>query len=162
MGLVQQVFTGRFLVGEKSVGNWVIILMSVIFSLAVIFKAHQTETMVLEMSDLKFDNSLPLLSLEYLRNDSVQHPTFCYSNDKSLKSTDENLIIVWDGAAVGEILKSKVGYVSSTIAKLEINKNENYVYLLQVLKLQLLNQDHFLIQLLYQIHKMQYLIIVNF
>jgi hypothetical protein len=53
MGLVQQVFTGRFLVGEKSVGNWVIILMSVIFSLAVIFKAHQTETMVLEMSDLK-------------------------------------------------------------------------------------------------------------
>ncbi|MCD8399909.1 restriction endonuclease subunit S [Tenacibaculum finnmarkense] len=85
----------------------------------------------MEMSDLKFDNSLPLLSLEYLRNDSVQHPTFCYSNDKSLKSTNEDLIIVWDGAAVGEILKSKVGYVSSTIAKLEINKkkfNTRYFY----------------------------------
>ncbi|MCG8754757.1 restriction endonuclease subunit S [Tenacibaculum finnmarkense] len=85
----------------------------------------------MEMSDLKFDNSLPLLSLEYLRNDSVQHPTFCYSNDKSLKSTNEDLIIVWDGAAVGEIIKSKVGYVSSTIAKLEINKkkfNTRYFY----------------------------------
>jgi hypothetical protein len=55
MGLAQQIFTGRFLVGEKSYGNWVLILMSVIFSLAVIFKAHQTETMVLEMSDLKLE-----------------------------------------------------------------------------------------------------------
>ncbi|CAM1333374.1 restriction endonuclease subunit S [Tenacibaculum aestuariivivum] len=85
----------------------------------------------MEMSDLKFDNSLPLLSLEYLRNDSVKHPTFCYSKDKSLKSTDEDLVIVWDGAAVGEILKSKVGYVSSTIAKLDINKkkfNTRYFY----------------------------------
>ncbi len=53
MGVIQQVFTGRFLVGEKSVGNWVVILMSVIFSLGVIFMAHQTETMVLEIADLK-------------------------------------------------------------------------------------------------------------
>jgi type I restriction enzyme S subunit len=85
----------------------------------------------MEMSDLEFDNSLPLLSLEYLRNDSVQHPTFCYSKDKLLKSTAEDLIIVWDGAAVGEILKSKEGYVSSTIAKLDINKkkfNTRYFY----------------------------------
>lgn len=85
----------------------------------------------MKMSDIEFDNSLPLLSLEYLRNDSVQHPIFCYSNDKSLKSTEDDLIIVWDGAAVGEILKSKVGYVSSTIAKLDINKkkfNTKYFY----------------------------------
>ncbi|MFL0066403.1 restriction endonuclease subunit S [Tenacibaculum maritimum] len=85
----------------------------------------------METSDVEFDNSLPLLSLEYLRNDSVQHPTFCYSNDKSLKSTDDDLIIVWDGAAVGEIIKSKIGYVSSTIAKLDINNkkfNTKYFY----------------------------------
>lgn len=85
----------------------------------------------MKTSDIEFDNSLPLLSLEYLRNDSVQHPIFCYSNDKSLKSTADDLIIVWDGAAVGEILKSKVGYVSSTIAKLDINKkkfNTKYFY----------------------------------
>lgn len=85
----------------------------------------------METSDVEFENSLPLLSLEYLRNDSVQHPTFCYSNDKSLKSTDDDLIIVWDGAAVGEIIKSKIGYVSSTIAKLDINNkkfNTKYFY----------------------------------
>lgn len=85
----------------------------------------------MKKSDIEFDNSLPLLSLEYLRNDSVQHPTFCYSNDKSLKSTDDDLIIVWDGAAVGEIIKSKIGYVSSTIAKLDINNkkfNTKYFY----------------------------------
>ncbi|MBO3100252.1 MULTISPECIES: restriction endonuclease subunit S [Gelidibacter] len=85
----------------------------------------------METSDFKFDHSLPLLSLEYLRKDSVQHPTYCYSTDKSLKSTDDDLIIVWDGAAVGEILQSKLGYVSSTIAKLDIDKkkfNKKYFY----------------------------------
>ncbi|MEE3148046.1 MAG: restriction endonuclease subunit S, partial [Bacteroidota bacterium] len=75
----------------------------------------------LEVSDVYFENSLPLLSLEYLRNDSVAHPVYCFSTDTSLRVTDEDLVIVWDGAAVGEILKAKEGYISSTTAKLDID-----------------------------------------
>lgn len=73
-------------------------------------------------SEKHFDKSLPLITLEYLRNESVQHPTFAYSTDSSLQTTAEDFIIVWDGAAVGEILKAKEGYISSTIAKIKINK----------------------------------------
>lgn len=76
----------------------------------------------LETSDKQFKKSLPLLNLEYLRNDSVVFDTFCHSNDKALRTTEDDLIIVWDGAAVGEILKSKNGFISSTIAKLDFNK----------------------------------------
>lgn len=79
----------------------------------------------MRMEDFKFKGSLPLLSLEYLRNDNVEHPVFCYSNDKSLLSTEDDIIIVWDGAAVGEILKSKKGYISSTIAKIAL---DNRIY----------------------------------
>jgi len=75
-------------------------------------------------SDVKFPESLPLLSLEYLRNSKVTFNTYCFSSDKSLKSTKDDLIIVWDGAAVGEILNSKIGYISSTIAKIDFNKKK--------------------------------------
>lgn len=77
-------------------------------------------------SDNYFDKSLPLITLEYLRNESVQHPTFAYSNDYSLKTSNEDFIIVWDGAAVGEIINAKKGFLSSTIAKIEINKKLYY------------------------------------
>ena len=76
----------------------------------------------LTTAETYFEKSLPLITLEYLRNDSVKHPTFAYSNDTSLKVSNEDLIIVWDGAAVGEIIRAKEGYLSSTIAKIEVNK----------------------------------------
>ncbi|MCD0489669.1 restriction endonuclease subunit S [Pedobacter sp. MC2016-14] len=76
----------------------------------------------LNTSDFHFDNALPLLSLEYLRNESVKFDTFAYSADKSIKATKKDLIIVWDGAAVGEILKAKEGYISSTIAKIKFQR----------------------------------------
>ncbi len=77
----------------------------------------------LETSNIPFNKSLPLLSLEFLRNNSVNFETFCFSKDNSLKTSEKDLIIVWDGAAVGEIMKAKRGYISSTIAKLKFNRN---------------------------------------
>lgn len=88
----------------------------------------------MEMSNINFENSLPLLSLEYLRNDNVKFDTFCFTNDKSLIASENDLIVVWDGAAAGEILKAKHGYVSSTIAKIDINKKKissRYFYFLK-------------------------------
>ena len=86
---------------------------------------HTVKGKSMKMEDFKFEGGLPLLSLEYLRNDNVEHPVYCYSNDKPLSSTEDDIIIVWDGAAVGEILKSKKGYISSTIAKIVL---DNRIY----------------------------------
>ncbi len=86
----------------------------------------------LETFDKPFENSLPNLSLDYLRNETATFPVFCYSPNKFLKATDEDIVIVWDGAAVGEILEAKEGYISSTIAKFEFKKtySKRYFYYL--------------------------------
>lgn len=75
----------------------------------------------LDFSDFYFEKSLPNLSLEYLRNDEVAFPSYCYSASKSSLVNEDDYIIVWDGAGVGEILKGKKGYLSSTIAKIVVN-----------------------------------------
>lgn len=77
----------------------------------------------IETLDLPFDNALPLLSLEYLRNENVKFDTYAYSPDRNMLASEKDLIIVWDGAAVGEILKAKTGFISSTIAKINFTKS---------------------------------------
>lgn len=78
----------------------------------------------LELSDTYFENSRPNLSLEYLRNESVTFDTYCYTPDKHQKVTTDDMIIIWDGAGVGEILKGKDGFLSSTIAKIVVDKKK--------------------------------------
>ena len=67
------------------------------------------------------DNSLPpYLSMELLRGsqENIQHVI----SDENLKLIDENeVLILWDGANAGEIMFSKKGYLSSTMAVLEAN-----------------------------------------
>lgn len=85
----------------------------------------------LELSDTYFENSLPNLSLEYLRNESVTFDTYCYTPDKIQRVTTNDMIIIWDGAGVGEILKGKDGFLSSTIAKIVVDKkkyNSKFLY----------------------------------
>lgn len=82
----------------------------------------------LEFSDNYFENSLPNLSLDYLRNDTVTFNNFCYSTDKTLLADENDFVIIWDGAGVGEILRAKKGYISSTIAKFIFNKNFSSKY----------------------------------
>ena len=76
----------------------------------------------LETSDFHFEKALPLLNLEYLRNENVKFDTYSFSRDRALLASEKDLIIVWDGAAVGEILKAKRGFISSTIAKIRFKK----------------------------------------
>ncbi|MBN2766151.1 MAG: restriction endonuclease subunit S [Paludibacteraceae bacterium] len=85
----------------------------------------------LELSDTYFENSLPNLSLEYLRNESVTFDTYCYAPDKNQRVTTNDMIIIWDGAGVGEILKGKEGFLSSTIAKIVVDRkkyNSKFLY----------------------------------
>lgn len=76
----------------------------------------------LEFFEQPFEKSLPNLSLDYLRNDKVEFISYCYTSDKSQLVDENDLIIVWDGAGVGEILKGKKGFISSTTAKLVFDK----------------------------------------
>lgn len=76
----------------------------------------------LDFFDTQITDSLPNLSLDYLRNDSVVHPIYVRSRDKAQLVSENDFIIVWDGAGVGEILKGKKGYLSSTIAKIKFNE----------------------------------------
>ena len=63
-----------------------------------------------------------VLSLNYLRNDSVDYVDYADTSDKSQCCDINDMLIIWDGAGVGEMLKSKVGVLSSTLAKLIINE----------------------------------------
>lgn len=85
----------------------------------------------LDLSDTYFDKSLPNLSLDFLRNDSITFDTFCYTTDKNQRVTTNDMIIIWDGAGVGEILKGKDGFLSSTIAKIVVDNkkyDKNFLY----------------------------------
>lgn len=63
-----------------------------------------------------------VLSLNYLRNDSIDFVDYADASDKSQYCDVDDILIIWDGAGVGEILKSKVGVLSSTLAKLIVNE----------------------------------------
>lgn len=76
----------------------------------------------LEFFEQPFEKSLPNLSLDYLRNDTVEFINYCYTTDKTQLVDEGDLIIVWDGAGVGEILKGKKGFISSTTAKFVFDK----------------------------------------
>lgn len=82
----------------------------------------------LEYFDNNFEGALPNLSLEYLRNECVVFDTFVHTSTKSLIVDENDIIIIWDGAGVGEILKAKKGVISSTIAKLKFHKSFSSKY----------------------------------
>jgi type I restriction enzyme, S subunit len=75
-----------------------------------------------ELLDEKISEEyFPYLSMEYLRgnNESLK---YCKNNNGVL--TDENdLLILWDGSNAGEIINSKKGVLSSTLAKIHNYKN---------------------------------------
>jgi len=63
----------------------------------------------------------PYLSMEYLRG-NAENLKFCKNNNGVL--TDENdLLVLWDGSNAGEIINSKKGILSSTLAKIHDYKN---------------------------------------
>ena len=66
--------------------------------------------------------ALPILALDYLRNESSPTATYLTPSGKTNLVTPDDYVIIWDGAGVGEILKGKEGILSSTTAKLVFNE----------------------------------------
>ncbi len=73
--------------------------------------------------DFTFEsNGLPYLTMDYLR-DREGKMTMYPEETKDLVAIEENRILVlWDGANAGEFIKSKQGYLGSTMAVLDVRE----------------------------------------
>lgn len=69
-------------------------------------------------------NSQIVLTVETLRNDSPQFYNYAVCDDIEQHCTPDDIIIIWDGAGVGEFLRAKEGLISSTTAKIVLNKKK--------------------------------------
>lgn len=71
-----------------------------------------------------YEGSLKVLSVECLRQDEAQFYDYVFESDKNQICTPSDIVVIWDGAGVGEFLKAKDGVLSSTIAKIKFTTNE--------------------------------------
>lgn len=60
-------------------------------------------------------NLIPYLGMDYLRGKST--PVYVYRQG-ALVSTEDSILLLWDGSNSGEFIKGKFGAVSSTLAKI--------------------------------------------
>lgn len=73
---------------------------------------------------------LPYLSMEYLRG-KQSVPNYVFPQENLIVVEENELLILWDGANAGEIMKSRKGYLSSTMAVIRISEkhfNKNFFY----------------------------------
>ena len=83
-----------------------------------------------DMLNEPFDGSYKVLSVECLRQDEAQFYDYVFVDDENQICTSNDIVVIWDGAGVGEFLKAKDGVLSSTIAKIQItNKSVILPYL---------------------------------
>lgn len=75
-----------------------------------------------EYYDEQGDNMAVVLTVETLRQDIPTFYNYGIVEDKNQLCSDQDIIIIWDGAGVGEFLKSKKGLLSSTTARIDVNE----------------------------------------
>lgn len=64
-----------------------------------------------------------VLTVETLRQNVPAFYNYAIIGDKRQLCTKDDMVVIWDGAGVGELLKAKNGMLSSTIAKIDVNQN---------------------------------------
>lgn len=74
--------------------------------------------------DTKEDNMAVILTVETLRQDIPTFYNYGIIDDKKQLCTDNDIVVIWDGAGVGEFLKAKKGMLSSTIARIDVDKRK--------------------------------------
>lgn len=76
------------------------------------------------------EDAKKVLTLEALRQDAAQFYDYVLADDEKQICTPKDIVVIWDGAGVGEFLKAKDGVLSSTIAKIQLtNKSVILPYL---------------------------------
>lgn len=83
--------------------------------------------------ELSYDSvGLPYLTMDYLRDRDGKSTVYPESVEGLLEISANEIIVLWDGANAGEFIKSKAGYLGSTMALLltkGISKNYLYYFL---------------------------------
>lgn len=80
-------------------------------------------------------SEIPYLSMDYLRGREDVQTLFPIYDSSLLIANENDLLVLWDGANAGEFIKSKYGYVGSTMAKLSFEPTKlNRDYLFYFLK----------------------------
>lgn len=74
--------------------------------------------------DEKDENMEVVLTVETLRQDKPTFFNYGIVEDKTQLCDENDMVIIWDGAGVGEFLKAKKGVLSSTIARIDVNEKK--------------------------------------
>ena len=74
--------------------------------------------------DEKEKNMEVVLTVETLRQDTPAFFNYGIVEDKSQLCDENEMVVIWDGAGVGEFLKAKKGILSSTIAKIDVDEKK--------------------------------------
>lgn len=74
--------------------------------------------------DEQIDGSDIVLTVETLRQDVPSFYNYAIVSDKVQHCTTDDIVVIWDGAGVGEFLRAKDGVLSSTIAKIIVDEKQ--------------------------------------
>ena len=77
-----------------------------------------------EYFDEAGENMGVVLTVETLRLDRPTFYNYAVVDDKRQLCSDNDIVVIWDGAGVGEFLKSKKGLLSSTIARIDVDEKK--------------------------------------
>lgn len=86
---------------------------------------------VVEYFDSPSDDANIVLTVDTLRNDNPQFLNYAVTSDTDQLCKVNDIIVIWDGAGVGEFLRAKEGLISSTTARIDVNKsivNKDYFW----------------------------------
>ena len=86
---------------------------------------------VVEYFDTPSDDANFVLTVDTLRNDNPQFLNYAVTSDSDQLCKVNDIIVIWDGAGVGEFLRAKEGLISSTTARIDVNKsivNKDYFW----------------------------------
>lgn len=73
------------------------------------------------------DTSMPYLSMEYLRNENIEGE-FPLVEEKLVSVDNNETLLLWDGSNAGEFIKSKKGFLSSTMVRIDHSTKINGKY----------------------------------
>jgi type I restriction enzyme S subunit len=74
--------------------------------------------------DEKKENMEVVLTVETLRQDTPTFFNYGIVENKAQLCDENDIVVIWDGAGVGEFLKAKKGILSSTTAKIDVNEKK--------------------------------------